>query len=466
MAVDLAFLDEASRCHPSGVALEDEIRRLTYQELHSLAAEAARDLRASGIGPGSVVGLGGGLEWETVLTLHAIWMAGAAVAPFNQRWTGREREIALELLGPTHLLEGPTPGSLRVLPPGSSEGPTPGSHQGPTSDALPGLPKGAEAARLLTSGTSGRPRVVRLSAGNLRANADASSERLGLGPSDRWLASLSPAHVGGLALITRGALLGSTLILRGAFSVSSFVGLLEKGVVTHASLVPTMLHQVLETWGDGGPPPSLRCLLIGGAPAPEPLVQRALAVGFPIALTYGLTEACSQVATAPPSLVKEKPGTVGPPLRGIRLRIGKGGELLVRGPTVAMGEAVEGGWLDTGDLAEMDADGHLRILGRRSDRIISGGVNVDPLEVEEILLTHPAVMESAVTGVPDAEWGERVVAGVVTDGPAPGLEEELDRLARSALSPAKRPRNIRVLSSIPRNPNGKVDRRSLKALFQ
>ncbi|MGD2122272.1 MAG: class I adenylate-forming enzyme family protein [Gemmatimonadota bacterium] len=446
----MAFLDDASLSHPSQVALEDEIGHLTYQEVYSLASETARELRAAGIGPGSVVGVSGGLDRKTVLTLHAIWMAGASVAPLNQRWTARESGIALELLRPSHLLEGLTPESPGEL----------------SSDPLPGLPKGTEAARLLTSGTSGRPRVVRLSAGNLRANADASCERLGLDPSDRWLASLSPAHVGGLALIIRAGLLGSTLVLRGAFSVSSFVGLLGNGAVTHASLVPTMLHQVLESWGDRAPPRSLRCLLIGGAPASKTLIKRALGAGFPIALTYGLTEASSQVATAPPRLVQEKPGTVGPPLPGIQTRIGREGELLVRGPTVALGEGGSEGWLNTGDLAKIDEAGHLWIVGRQSDRIISGGVNVDPLEVEELLQTHPSVKEAVVTGVPDVEWGERVVAGVVTGVPAWGLEEELERLARSALSPAKRPRDIRILPAIPRNPNGKVDRSGLKALFQ
>ncbi len=445
----MAFLADALSSRPAGLALEDEAGRLTYRELASLAAETAREMRASGIGPGSVVGLEGALDRGTVTTLHAIWMTGASAAPLNQRWTEVEREVALELLNPTHLIRDPT------LP----------ARKPSVGFPFPGLEEGAEAARLLTSGTSGRPRVVRLSAGNLRANARASSERLGLKWSDRWLASLSLAHVGGLALATRAALLGSALVLRGAFEVSSFIELVGSGAFTHASLVPTMLHQVLEAWGDRGRPESLRCLLIGGASAPERLVRSAVEAGFPVALTYGLTEASSQVATAPPAVVFEKPGTVGLPLPGLEVRLGEGGELLVRGPTVTLGEAGVEGWLSTGDLAELDEDGDLWILGRQSDRIISGGVNVDPAEVEELLETHPDVVDAVVTGIPDVEWGEQVVAGVVTDRSQAGLEEELDRLVRSALSAAKRPRKIKVLRAVPRNPNGKVDRRGFKALF-
>ncbi len=129
----------------------------------------------------------------------------------------------------------------------------------------------------------------------------------------------------------------------------------------------------LAAWGGEAVPDSLRCLLVGGAPAREELVRAALEAGFPVALTYGLTEASSQVATAPPALVEEKPGTVGAPLPGVTVRVSDSGELLVQGPTVAPGEAKPDGWLHTGDLARVDADGHLWITGRQSDRIISGG---------------------------------------------------------------------------------------------
>jgi O-succinylbenzoic acid--CoA ligase len=228
--------------------------------------------------------------------------------------------------------------------------------------------------------------------------------------------------------------------------------------------VPVMLHRLLEGWGGGRPPASLRCLLIGGAGAEEALVERALALRFPLALTYGLTEATSQVATAPPELVRAKPGTVGAPLPGVDLRIAPGGEILVRGATVAPGQGGADGWLHTGDLGRLDGDGHLWVTGRISNRIISGGVNVDPAEVEAVLRTHPGVRDVAVVGVPDPEWGERVVAALVVDG-RPRVREELDNLARLVLSPAKRPRDFREVGSLPRNPNGKVDRAEVRALF-
>jgi O-succinylbenzoic acid--CoA ligase len=229
---------------------------------------------------------------------------------------------------------------------------------------------------------------------------------------------------------------------------------------------------MLGEWGQRPIPKSLRCLLIGGAPASNDLIQSALEVGFPITLTYGLTEASSQVATAVPELVKEKPGTVGPPLPGVSIKLSEDSELLVSGPTVATDAVEADGWLHTGDLAREDPDGHLWIVGRRSDRIISGGVNVDPAEVEAVLLAFPDVREAAVVGIPDEEWGERVVAVITCDSakdhsPARGLPPEgLEAYLKPRLSPAKRPREIRILPELPLNPNGKVDREGIRALFR
>jgi O-succinylbenzoic acid--CoA ligase len=169
------------------------------------------------------------------------------------------------------------------------------------------------------------------------------------------------------------------------------------------------------------------------------------------------------VATAAPDLVRLKPGTAGPPLPGVEVRIGDGEEILVRGPTVAPGEGDEYGWLHTGDLGRLDTDGHLWVTGRLSHRIISGGVNVDPEEVEAVLRAHPGVQETAVVGIPDPEWGERVVAALVA--PGPGVLEEIEAVARDLLSPGKRPRVFRLMDALPRNANGKVDREAVRALF-
>jgi o-succinylbenzoate---CoA ligase len=455
----MPFLAHALRENPDGLALEDATGSLSYRELHGRAEEVARRLVSAGVTPGDVVAIRGGVHREFVALVHGVWKAGGAVAPLGARWTSLEEETALKLLQPSRVADVP---GLPGREGGGAPLPGPDAWGGP----LPGLGEGDLAAFLLTSGTSGTPKVVGLTAGNLLASARASRERLGLEPSDRWFGSLSPAHVGGLALITRAAALGSALVLRGGFTVETFLALAEEGAITHASLVPTMLHQTLEAL-DGRPaPPALRCVLLGGAPAPGGLLERALAAGFPLALTYGLSEASSQVATATPELVRRKPGTVGLPLPGVEVALTDHGELLVRGPTVAPAWGRGDGWLPTGDMARLDEDGHLWIVGRASERIISGGVNVDPAEVEAVLAAHPGIREAAVVGLPDPVWGERVVAAVV---PAAGLEPsegDLGERVRAVLSGPKRPRAWRFVEALPRNANGKVDRERVRALFR
>jgi O-succinylbenzoic acid--CoA ligase len=183
-----------------------------------------------------------------------------------------------------------------------------------------------------------------------------------------------------------------------------------------------------------------------------------------------MTEATSQVATAPPELTRRKPGTVGKPLDGIEVRIAADGEILVRGPTVAMGYVgtdvrdvvASDGWLHTGDIGRLDEEGDLWITGRRADRIVTGGVTVDAVEVEEALRAHPDVADVCVVGLPDAEWGERVAAWVVSE--RDGFDaSELGTFLRSRLSAPKLPRVLHVGGALPRNPNGKVDRVAVRS---
>ena len=420
------------------VALQDAERSWTYGRLSHWVDERAADLDAVGHGPGAVVPVVLDADAEGVATLLALWRVGATPAPLSSRSTGPEQDLARQ--------------------------------------ALAAASGGAQAI-LWTSGTAGRPRGVAISFAALEANAVASAERLGLEPDDVWLASLSPAHVGGLALVARAVLLGSRLVAVGAFEAAAASALIDgrgrpEGVaVTHASVVPTQLLRLLDARDGTPPPPSFRCALVGGAAAPAALVSRAHASGWPIALTYGLTEAASQVATAPPELVRRKPGTAGKPLAGTEVRIAADGEILVRGATLADGYVGGGGplvdeqgWLHTGDLGRLDADDDLWVTGRRIDRIVSGGVTVDAAEVEEAIRSHPAVRDVGVVGIPDEEWGERVGAWVEPVGAdAPGLAEELDGFLRSRLGAAKLPRVYRVAPALPRNANGKLDRAAVRS---
>jgi O-succinylbenzoic acid--CoA ligase len=407
---------------------------LSWAELDAAVLERSNRLRG---GPGVRTIVTPGTDVATVVELLACWRAGVVPVPLNARLSPAEIEHARRVLEEAEL----PPGTQTVL---------------------------------WTSGTSGRPRGVALSFDNLQAITDASAERLELGPTDVWVGSLSPAHVGGLVLVVRSILLGSTLIAPGPVEVDALDALLSHAppAPSHLSLVPTQLLRLLDARGPAPAPGGLRCVLIGGAHAPESLVERAVASGWPLALTYGCTEMSSQIATAPPSLVREKRGTVGRPLAGVELWIADDGEVLARGPTRALGYAGEtefplsddGGWYHTGDLGRVDSEGHLYVTGRRVDRIVSGGVTIDAIEVEEAIRTHPAVADVCVAGVPDETWGERVGAVLV---PVEGEydPETLEGHLRDRLMAAKVPRVWRLVTELPRNPNGKVDRPAVRSLL-
>lgn len=476
---------------PAGPGSGEAPVQWDWETLDRHADSAAHRLTEVGVGPGERVATLLPASPELVAILHAVARVGALLQPLNTAWSSEE--LARALGGPAAprllLVPGDRVGGFRSALPGVGtvaveevvdvrSAPDPSgvlAHR----PALPPPDQDTPLAVLLTSGSTGRPRPVPLTHGNLMASARGAATRLRLDPADRWLASLSPAHVGGLALLHRAAVVGSAVVTMPRFDADVFLDLADRGEVTHASLVPVMLRRVLDLRGDRPSPRSLRCLLVGGAATPRPLLEEALAKRWPVALTYGLTEATSQVATAPPDEVRRKPGTVGRPLPGVEVAIpgadAEGvGEILVRGPTVAFlpvvspmkdGSSVQldvRGWLHTGDLGRRDGDGDLWITGRASDRIVTGGVTLEPGEVEAVLLQHPSVREVAVVGVPDETWGERVVAVVVPVDPgAPPSLGEILEFARTQLTAAKRPRELRICSELPRNASGKVERRRL-----
>jgi o-succinylbenzoate---CoA ligase len=298
---------------------------------------------------------------------------------------------------------------------------------------------------IFTSGTTGTPKPVALTEANHEASAIASAWNLGVAPDDRWLCCLPLWHVGGLAILIRSAIYGTTAVLHDGFDAERVRDELERGGVTLVSLVATMLRRLIDAglseW------PGLRAALVGGGPVPPDLVAWAQEHGFPLIPTYGMTETASQVVTGHR------------PLIGVEVRIGDDDEILVRGPMVAPAAADADGWLHTGDRGCICPDGSLYVQGRIDDVIVTGGENVAAAEVEDALLSHPAVHDAAVTGRPDPEWGEAIVAFVVvSDGASDG---ELLAHCRERLPGFKVPKAIERRAELPRNAAGKLLRNEL-----
>ena len=421
---------------------------------------------------------------EFAAWFHAATLAGRCVLPLNLRLTAEELEQQLTDARVRCLLGAATDARLNDLRrrlPFLHAVEAPRVAELPAAAGLPShtLDVDRTLAVLYTSGTSGAPKGACLSWSNFLASATASGERLGVAVSLRWLACMPLFHVGGLSMLVRSVVFGAPLRLHDRFDAAAVSEALDAGDVAGISLVPTMLHRLLEHRGSRRAPPELRVVLLGGAAAPEQLVRRALEAGYPVCATYGLTEATSQVATAAPP----GPGaTVPQPMRavhGTRIRIvadgrdtcpGEAGEILVQGPTVMQGylnqpeasaRVLRDGWLHTGDIGCLDAQGALQVLDRRDDLIVSGGENIYPAEVESVLLEHPSVAEVGVASVPDADLGARVTAWIVAARDAVVSVDELERHCRARLAGYKQPREYRRVDALPRTASGKLLRRQL-----
>jgi o-succinylbenzoate---CoA ligase len=424
-----AWLPRAAAVAPERPALEVPGAIFSYAELDARAAAGASALVADGVAPGDRVGLLMEPGEAFVVALHACLRLGAVAMPVDLRLGERER--AAQTGSATLVVDAPLEGAAAGGAPASAP------HD-----------LDAPAVVVHTSGTSGAATPVQLTYGNLLWSAMGSAVALGLDASERWLCPLPLTHVGGLSILVRSAIAGTTAVVHPRFDTDRVLASLEGERITVVSLVPTMVARLL----DAGlrRPPDLRRALIGGAPLEPALGRRAREAGLPVAETYGLTQAASQVATD------------GVPLFCTQVAIAPDGEILVAGPTVAPSAVAPDGWLHTGDLGMLDERARLSVTGRRADTIVSGGENVAPTEVEAALLEHPGVAEAAVHGRPDPEWGEAIVATVVLRDGARPTEEELRTHVALRLARFKIPKEVRVAAALPRTGSGKLRRGELR----
>ena len=457
----------AAREAPERTALAYRDGALTWAELAQQVDRVRLIVQGRLVGmKRPVIAVAGAMGVETVTAILALLEDRVPFVLLHPRWRRAERDRALAMSGASLVIE--DDGAVTTLP----------------GAAAKESPLGSRAVVVFTSGSTGRPRGAVLGHAALCASAQAHTAVFGWREEDRWLLSLPTAHVGGLMIVVRSLLARRTIVLggreaAGAFDAEAVLRTIESYRVTLLSVVPTMLGRLLDR-GEGRPPASLRAVLVGGAPASPALMARARRRRWPVFATYGLTEACSQVTTQRP---REALWGVGAAVPGVDVRIvpsdGAGGSVRIRGamlfdgylgsePDAPLDRPFDaGGWFDTGDLGVVDGAGRLRILGRTSDRILTGGENVDPAEVEAAVVEWPGADAACVVGVKDEEWGERVAAmvagsrGFDAAGGLPALEEHL----RGRLAGFKRPRRWKVVERLPAAPSGKVDRRACRGLL-
>ena len=484
----LDWLAAQTAARPDGVALVIGEAEYTYADLNARVDAACARLTALGVTPGMMVALLLPSRLETVVLIHALARLGAVLLALNTRLTAAEIDYQLEMAGCDLLIcarnTEAAAAELKRQPLRIVTLDQPQTSRAEAWDAIPPRanwqPAPCDLERvqgvLFTSGTTGTPKGAQMTFANHFWSAMASAYRIGTLPDDRWLCPMPLYHVGGLAIILRCCLYGTTVVLQNGFQLDAIDRALDTQPISLMSVVPTMLYRLLKARESF--PPSLRLILLGGAAASTDLLERCHERGLPVATTYGMTETATQVATMLPDDARRKPGSVGKPLlyttvrivdeRGYSLPPGAPGEIVVSGKTVMRGylhQQPTNGEIKTGDIGFLDEDGDLWLMDRRSDLIVSGGENIYPSEVESVLRSHPAVADACVVGVPDAEWGQRVAALVALRAGMDVSESTLIAYSRERLAGYKQPRLIRFIDRLPQTASGKIHRRAVLDTF-
>jgi o-succinylbenzoate---CoA ligase len=441
MRIDDWLAQRAQSC-PERTALIAEGAEVTYAELEAEANWVARRLAAQGVRRGSTAALTMHPRREQVVMAHALMKLGAALLPLSPRLTDAERARVVAEVEPMVDLDDPG-----LLTQAEADLPLLGEHD--TDDIC---------AYVLSSGSTGDPKPIGLTYGNFLWSAMGGAFNIGVDPVDRWLCCVPLSHIAGLSIVVRSAIYGTTAVVHDGFDVDRVAAALHDEPISVVSLVTTMLKRLLDAGADLSGP---RAILVGGGPVPATMLGEAIERGATVVQTYGLTETCSQVTTLAPEDALRKLGSAGRPLLSSHVRI-RDGEILIQGPTVAPGRYDESGWLHTGDLGHIDDEGFLYVQDRIDDMIVTGGENVVPSEVEEVLLQHPAVADAAVVGREDPEWQQAVTAVVVLGSGAEVTPDELRHHCAETLAGYKVPKRVELAAALPRTPSGKLMRRALR----
>lgn len=463
---------------PNGLAIEmDNGEKVNFIELKEKSEEIARKLSFLGVKKNDHIGILSTNSITMVAVIHALSYLGAVSVLLNVRLTAREINYQLEDAEVSMLL---TSDELK------EQGEKTNAHLVKSFSEVDDMPEKIVQLKseihlddpfsiIYTSGTTGFPKGVVHTYGNHWWSAVASALNLGLNSTDKWLIPLPVFHVSGLSTMIKSVIYGMPVYLMHKFDTEKMHKAIMYKNITIASVVTMMVRRLIERLGEEHYPEHFRCMLLGGGPAPRSLLETAKEKHVPVFQSYGMTETTSQIATLSAHDALRKIGSAGKPLMPAQLKIKplrddeSVGEIQVKGPMVTKGyynrkeaneELFQDGWLSTGDLGYVDQEGYLYVVDRRSDLIISGGENIYPTEIENVLSELPQVREAAVAGKSDETWGEVPVAYVVKKDEIT-VEEILEYL-KERLAKYKVPKEIHFLEELPRNASNKLVRKKLK----
>ena len=475
------WIETHAHIRPNKVALIDRVSGVSYTYLDLQRSSHVQAYRLAGLGvkAGDRVAVYSQNRPEILELLLACGLLGACLVPLNWRLTPQELEKIVADCQPKITFvepglaggEGLEAQSIFALQTLAAE---------PVD--LPRVSPDTALAIFYTGGTTGVPKGAVLTHKSMQANAWNTIGGWGLSPEDVAPIFTPMFHTGGLNVAATPLLcLGGTLVLPGNFDPAKSLDIIEQEKCTFVFLVPTMYEMLRQAPGfSRSRVAHVRKWISGGAPCPKTLFEAYWNEGIPLIQGYGLTEAGPNTFGVSFEDAQKRAGTVGVPLPGIEVKlsdsegkevaVGVAGELHVRGEHVMAGywnkpketsQVLEAGWLATGDLAFRDADGFYYICGRRKEMFISGGENIFPAEIEEVILTHPNIAEVAVVGVPHPKWGEVGRAYLVLKQPSAHHEAELIEHVQKTLAKYKIPKEYVIMDSLPKSAAGKVLKRML-----
>ncbi|TAK42821.1 MAG: long-chain fatty acid--CoA ligase [Betaproteobacteria bacterium] len=477
-----AWIERHAAFAPAKTALRFGDEAIGYGALAQHIARVAGALAALGVKPRDAVAYLGLNHPDALALLFACARLGAMFMPLNWRLAPAEHARMLADCPPRLLyVEGAFAAhakAITAIPQSTRQLPLDRETWRVAAGTVPR--EGDESSPLLlcyTSGSTGAPKGVVLTQRALFYNAVNSSHMHDLTSADRVLTTLPLFHVGGLNIQTTPALhAGATVTLHPKFDPLAALEAIERERITLAVLVPAQLQAMMQTprW-QSADLSSLRMITTGSTIVPAAFVSKVNARGVPLIQVYGSTETCPIASYVRAADAERKAGSAGVPALHCEIRIagddgrelpaGRDGEILVRGPNVATGywnapelsaQTFAEGWYRSGDIGHFDAEGHLHVVARKKDMIISGGENIYPAELENILLEAPAVQEACVVGRQDERWGEAVVAAVVLKAGSRMSEAEVMALFQGRIARYKQPREVRFLAQLPRSALGKI----------
>lgn len=476
------WLTKQATLRPEKVAIEtDDGTCITFIELQDMSMSYAKKLAHIGVRRGDHVGVLSMNHIDMVVTIHALSYLGAVVVLLNTRLTEKELSYQIThadivLLLVCNVVKERFPeNAFSVMTKSFQE-----------INVLQEAPQVLQTELCLddpftimyTSGTTGRPKGVVHTYGNHWWSAIGSALNLGIHDTDKWLTTLPIFHVGGLSVFLKSVIYGMPVYFIKKFSERNVIQAIMNEGVTIASVVTVMVQRVINMLDHVIFPETFRCMLLGGGPAPKSLLSQAAEKNIPIYQSYGLTETSSQIATIQPQDARRKIGSAGKALTPAQLKISEPdilgiGEIVVKGPMVTSGyfkdpessrKAIQHGWLSTGDLGYVDTDGFLYVVDRRTDLIISGGENVYPTEIENIISEMDLVEAVGVVGKDHPTWGEVPIAVIVPKTRSLTSEQVLQYVA-DKLAPFKVPKEVYFASHLPRNAANKIVRQKLLSVI-